>query len=124
MYILGIHNASDAGICLIKNGKILYAINEERLNRKKMFSGFPHKSLKMILSKFALKISDIDYFVYGWCGKKNDIYDYNIKFTKRMLEECRRDSKNYKLINERVLAENIRDNFHRISFDKECKIKN
>ena len=71
MYILGIHNASDAGVCLIKNGKILYAINEERLNRKKMFSGFPHKSLKMILSKFALKISDIDYFVYGWCGKKN-----------------------------------------------------
>ena len=121
MYILGIHNASDAGVCLIKNNKILYAINEERLNRKKMFSGFPHKSLEMILLKFDLKISDIDYFVYGWCGKKNDIYDYNIKFTKRMLEECRRDNKNYKLINERVLAENIRDNFRRISFDKECK---
>ena len=70
MYILGIHNASDAGVCLIKDGKILYAINEERLNRKKMFTGFPQKSLALILLKFGLKINDIDYFVYGWSGKK------------------------------------------------------
>ena len=44
--ILGIHNASDAGVCLIKNNKVLAAISEERLNRKKMYIGFPHKSLK------------------------------------------------------------------------------
>ena len=51
MYILGI-NASDAGVCLIKNNKVLAAISEERLNRKKIYIGFPHKSLKIILSKF------------------------------------------------------------------------
>ena len=121
MYILGIHNASDSGVCLIKDSKILIAINEERLNRKKMYVGFPHKSLKMILSKFKLKISDIDYFVYGWCGKKNDISDYNLKFNKRMIEECKRNIKNYKLIGERVYEENSRDNSRRVSFDKKCK---
>lgn len=121
MYILGIHNASDAGVCLIKDSKVLMAINEERLNRKKMYVGFPHESLKMVLSKFRLKISDIDYFAYGWCGKKNDISDYNIKFNERMLEECKREIKNYKLIGERVYRENIRDNSRRESFDKKCK---
>ena len=70
MYILGIHNASDAGVCLIKNNKVLAAISEERLNRKKMYIGFPHKSLKIILSKFNLKIKDINYFAYGGVGKK------------------------------------------------------
>ena len=86
-----------------------------------MYVGFPHKSLKMILSKFKLKISDIDYFVYGWCGKKNDISDYNLKFNKRMIEECERNIKNYKLIGERVYEENNRDNSRRVSFDKKCK---
>ena len=121
MYILGIHNASDAGVCLIKNNKVLAAISEERLNRKKMYIGFPHKSLKIILSKFNLKIKDINYFAYGWCGKKNDITDYNIKFTKRMFEECKKHNNNYKLINERVLSENERDNSIRMKFNEECK---
>ena len=76
MYILGIHNASDSGVCLIKNNKILAALNEERINRKKMYIGFPHKSLRTVLSKFNLKINDIDYFAYGWCGKQNDISEY------------------------------------------------
>ena len=36
MYILGIHNASDSGVCLIKNNQVISAFNEERINRKKM----------------------------------------------------------------------------------------
>lgn len=121
MYILGIHNASDAGVCLIKNNKVLTAINEERINRKKMYVGFPHLSLKFILKKYKLNLSQIDFFAYGWCGKQNDFVDYNIKFTERMLEECKHKKTNYKLINERSATENLRDNLRRNQFDNECK---
>ena len=121
MYILGIHNASDSGVCLIKNNQVISAFNEERVNRKKMYIGFPHKSLKRILFENRLTLNKIDYIAYGWCGKKNDISDYSIKFSQRMFEECKRDNKNLLLINERVKTENTRDNLRRIQFDDECK---
>lgn len=49
MRILGIHNALDSGAALIEDGRILAAINEERLNRKKLTRGFPVLSIKKIL---------------------------------------------------------------------------
>ena len=121
MYILGIHNASDSGVCLIKNNQVVSAFNEERINRKKMYVGFPHKSLKRILKENKLTLNKIDYIAYGWCGKKNDISDYSTKFSQRLYEECKRDNRNLALINERVKTENMRDNLRRIQFDDECK---
>ena len=40
MYILGLHNDEDSGVCLLKNGKIIDVINEERLTRNKLQGGF------------------------------------------------------------------------------------
>ena len=51
MYIVGLHNDEDSGVCLLKDGKILDIINEERLTRKKLQSGFPEKSLNYILKR-------------------------------------------------------------------------
>ncbi len=61
MIILGINDAHDASACLIKNGKLVFAIQEERLTRIKNMGGFPIFSVKKILKKFNLKKSDIDY---------------------------------------------------------------
>ena len=121
MYILGIHNASDSGVCLIKDQKVITAVNEERFIRKKMYAGFPFKSLEFVLLSHNLKIKDIDYFAYGWCGKQNDISDYNIKFSNRAFEELKKNNDIYKLIHERVVIENKRDNRRRIEFENECK---
>ena len=51
MYILGLHNDEDAGVCLLKDGKILDVVNEERLIRKNCISGFPLRSLDYTLKK-------------------------------------------------------------------------
>jgi len=51
MYILGLHNDEDSGVCLFKNGKIIDVINEERLTRKKLQAGFPKKSFQYMLRK-------------------------------------------------------------------------
>ena len=47
MYVLGIsHDLVISSACLIKNGKVIFASTEERLNRIKHFKGFPIKAVK------------------------------------------------------------------------------
>lgn len=72
MYILGLnchmHNASAA---LIKDGKLLAAVEEERLNRKKFYGGFPEKAIRYCLQEAGISINDIEHvgFYYKpWLG--------------------------------------------------------
>lgn len=46
---IGISLSHESGACLIKDGVLISAINEERLTRKKMQSGFPDKAIRKIL---------------------------------------------------------------------------
>ena len=57
MRILGINYLSESSVCLLENGKLKYAISEERINRY----GSPLKSIKECLDHFNLKLKDIDY---------------------------------------------------------------
>jgi len=59
MYILGIWDGHDAGACIIEDGKIKVAINEERLSRRKLDVGFPKRSIIACLDYMKLKPSDI-----------------------------------------------------------------
>ena len=51
-YILGIHNGFEASVCLIKNGVILEAISEERLNFIKAYAGKPKLALDYLFKKY------------------------------------------------------------------------
>ncbi len=61
MKILGINYLSEASVSLLDNGKIKFAISEERINRIKNWYGSPLKSIYHTLNDNNLKISDIDY---------------------------------------------------------------
>ena len=69
MNILGINcsfNAMnhDPSACLMVNGKIVGALEEERLNRIKTSLGyFPYKSINSILKNSKITIKDIDLVV-------------------------------------------------------------
>lgn len=66
MYTLGINaHHADSSAALIKDGKILFAIEEERLTRIKHWAGFPEQSIKLILEKFNLDPSDISCIAVG-----------------------------------------------------------
>jgi carbamoyltransferase len=56
---LGISDTHDSGVALISDGKVLFAINEERLTRKKMDCGFPTNSLHLALSYCNINPRDI-----------------------------------------------------------------
>ena len=61
-YILGLNvYHADSAACLMKNGEIIFAIEEERLNRVKHWAGFPVESIKFCLEKANIKnINEID----------------------------------------------------------------
>ena len=58
--ILGISYNSTAEAVIIKNGSIVCAIAEERLNRIKNWYGIPKQSIEWVLKEAGLTMSDID----------------------------------------------------------------
>ena len=50
---------ADSSACLLINGKLVCAIEEERLNRKKHYSGFPFESINECLEIANLNELDI-----------------------------------------------------------------
>ncbi|MFA9376106.1 MAG: carbamoyltransferase [Lachnotalea sp.] len=62
MYIVGIsYSMHDSSICLFCDGKILCAIEEERMDRVKHSENFPYKSIEKILIDYNISINDISY---------------------------------------------------------------
>ena len=55
MIVLGIHDGHDAGAALIKDGKVLAAINEERIVRVKLYDGVPYNSIKKVMELADIK---------------------------------------------------------------------
>jgi carbamoyltransferase len=72
MKIISIHDGHNAAACLLVDGKIQFAIEEERLTHIKNHSTFPSNSIDLLLKYCNLKITDIDYFVFS----SNHIPDY------------------------------------------------
>ena len=71
MNILGIGFLSEASACLLKNGKLVAAISEERLNRKKLWYGYPEASINQVLEIGKIKLNDIDFVAtHGFLSEK------------------------------------------------------
>ena len=60
MNILGINYLSESSICLVNNGKLKFAVSEERLNRIKNWYGNPYNSIDHCLKENKLNLSKID----------------------------------------------------------------
>ena len=61
MKIIGINAYhADSSACLVVDGKLISAVEEERFTRVKHWAGFPIQSIKFCLNNSNLKISDID----------------------------------------------------------------
>ena len=64
-YILGISSFyHDSAAALIKDGKIVSAVQEERFTRIKHDSKFPRNAIMYILSENSISLNDIDYIVF------------------------------------------------------------
>ena len=58
MLILGINEGLNSSIAICDNGKIVFALQEERLSRVKEHAGFPHQAIQFTLDHLGLKMAD------------------------------------------------------------------
>jgi carbamoyltransferase len=65
MYILGISAYyHDSAACLLKDGRIVLAVEEERFSRIKHDNGFPYQAIQFCLKQAEISINKIDYIAY------------------------------------------------------------
>ncbi len=65
MYILGISAFyHDSAACLVKDGEIIAAAQEERFTRKKHDFSFPKNAVKYCLAEAGIKARDLDYVAF------------------------------------------------------------
>ena len=72
MIVLGLNiNHADTAACIIVNGKIIAAIEEERFVRKKHYAGFPLNSIEFCLSIAKLTINDVNFITVNYSPTSN-----------------------------------------------------
>ena len=54
----------DSAACILKNGKIIAAAQEERFTRKKHDPSYPKNAVNFVLKKSNLKLSEVDKIVF------------------------------------------------------------
>ena len=60
MYILGISADHNATAALLKDGKVIVCVSEERFNRIKNYFGIPRKSIEYCLEFANISVSQLD----------------------------------------------------------------
>jgi carbamoyltransferase len=66
MYILGLNAYhGDSAACILKDGEVICAIEEERIRRIKHWAGFPSEAIKFCLRNAGISINDVDYVTIG-----------------------------------------------------------
>jgi len=90
IYILGTHLSHDGSACLIKNGKIVAAIEKERITRRKHDGGNDSAAIQYCLNAEGISIYDLDLVVQNanfeketlsisnYMGKRVFPNDYNV----------------------------------------------
>ncbi len=72
MLILGLNMFhADASAAIIQDGRVVFAIAEERLNRIKHFAGFPSLAIQACLHAVGASISEIDHVAVGQDSNAN-----------------------------------------------------
>lgn len=65
MIILGIHDGHNASACLMKDGQILAALQEERIRNEKNYSGFPYEAVAWVLRYCDISPGEVDRFAFN-----------------------------------------------------------
>jgi carbamoyltransferase len=78
MRVLGITTEGDSGAALIEDGRIVAAVNEERLSRLKLVMGFPRQAIREVMDIAGAEIPDLDAVLVA--DKRNVLIDQLVPF--------------------------------------------
>jgi len=98
--VLGITDGHNAGACLLKNGKIEYAISEERISRIKNEAGYPKQAIEKILQLSNVKIEEINSIALaGKFSHEKDFYSnwdwYKVGYEDQLENENKNNTVNF-----------------------------
>ena len=54
----------DSAACILKNGKIIAAAQEERFTRKKNDANYPYNAIEFVLKYADLRLSEVNHIVF------------------------------------------------------------
>ncbi len=84
MYILGLNAYhGDSSACLVKDGKLIAAVEEERFRRIKHWAGFPSESIRYCLDEAGINLDEIDHLAVNSDPKANFIKKVSFTLSKR-----------------------------------------
>lgn len=63
--VLGIHDGHNSGAAIVRDGKVMAAISEERLNNIKNFSGLPVLAIRKVITISGINPTEIDQIYIG-----------------------------------------------------------
>ena len=102
MIVLGVNLLhSDASACILVDGRIEFAVAEERLNRVKHFGGFPSQAIQACLDAVGAEISDVDHLALG--------RDPDVHQKQRLLYGARNPAKFVNLVRLRMRGQSLKD---------------
>ena len=88
MYILGINAYhGDASACILKDGIVIVATEEERFRRIKHWAGFPSESIKFCFTESGINLHDLDYITVSRDPKAN--FFRKLKYTLTNIKSIR-----------------------------------
>ena len=93
-YILGLNAIGiNTSACIIKDNKVIAAVEEERLNRQKRTRNFPENAINFCLNKANIKIENIDYIAISWnplinLEKYNKSFNSNLDYLPNILHSA------------------------------------
>jgi len=82
MISIGVHIGHNSSLSVVKNGKVLISVEEERFTRIKNYRGFPYGGLKYLKDRFKIELKDADEIVIAGRGIFDD---YSLDVLKERL---------------------------------------
>lgn len=115
MNILGITNGETSSACLIKNGKLVAAVSEERFSRIKQDNSWPTQSINYVLKSNGLNLKKIDKVAYCWF-KGFDENKILLSYFDRIVYEAKNNYNGLSLFRDRIQVELERDKIKAAEF--------
>ena len=60
MIVLGVTFLTDASAAILRDGELVCAVSEERINRTKLWHGVPHQAIQRVLQIAGISMDDVD----------------------------------------------------------------
>ena len=88
IYVLGTGLSHDGSTCLLKDGEIIFAIEKERISRKKHDGGNDLLTVQYCLAAAGITLKDISLIVQCANFEKDEIKKHQYKGSRFFAEDC------------------------------------